>query len=217
MMASSGKAHQVVTINPEFVIEAQRNNEFNKVLNNASLGLPDGMGIIWSARFLGQQMKERVAGVDVVWAICKLASESGLRVFFLGAAPGVAEIAASRLKSVYPRLEIAGNFSGSPKLEDEEEICSRIEEAKPDVLMVAFGAPQQDLWIARTASRLKVPVAIGVGGAFDYIAGITKRAPRWLQRAGFEWLFRLIRQPWRWKRMTNLPRFAGKVVWERFR
>ncbi len=214
-MANSGKAHQIVTVNAEFVMKAQSNREFRDVLNHSDLTIPDGMGVVWGARLFGLPIRERITGVDTVEKIASVAEESGFSMFFLGAAPGIAEKTADELRSRHRDLKIAGTFSGSPRPEDEEEIIAMIRAAQPHFLFVAFGCPAQDLWIARNKSRLNVPVSIGVGGTFDFIAGVAVRAPHMMQRLGLEWLHRLFREPHRWRRMLALPRFAAAVVIER--
>jgi N-acetylglucosaminyldiphosphoundecaprenol N-acetyl-beta-D-mannosaminyltransferase len=211
-MADSGKPHHVMTVNPEFVMMARENPEFRFVLTNASLAIPDGIGIVWAARILGTPLRERVAGVDTVNQFAAIAARKGFRIFLLGAAPGVAEKVAERLERENPGLKIAGTYAGSPHPSEEDEICDRISRARPHVLLVAYGPPRQDLWIARTMDRLRIPVAIGVGGTFDFIAGVIPRAPSWMQKAGLEWLFRLMQEPRRWKRMLTLPRFVGVVL-----
>ena len=216
-MAKSGKSHHVVTVNTEFIMTAQQNELFREVLNNASLALPDGIGIVWAASLLGQPMAERVPGVDVVEQFSAVAQRHQLRVFFLGAAPGVAETVAQRMQEKYPGFIVAGTYSGSPHLNEEAEIYKRIEEAAPHALFVAYGSPQQDLWIARNLPRLKVPIAMGVGGTFDFIAGIAIRAPLWIRNMNLEWLHRVIYQPWRWRRALAHPRFALAVVWSRIK
>jgi len=210
-----GTPHQVVTVNPEFVMAARRDEEFRRILNAAHLALPDGIGLIWASRLLGRPLRERVAGSDLVPMIAALAAKRGYRLFLLGAAPGVAEEAARRLRQENPGLTIAGTHAGSPAVEEEEEIVALVQAARPHVLLVAYGAPAQDKWIARNLERLRVPVCMGVGGALDFIAGVAKRAPRWVQRLGLEWLHRLIHQPWRWRRQLALVRFAGLVLRER--
>jgi N-acetylglucosaminyldiphosphoundecaprenol N-acetyl-beta-D-mannosaminyltransferase len=207
-----GVPRQVVTVNPEFVIAARRDRHFRRVLNGADLAVADGIGIVWAARLLGDRLPERVGGVEVVERLAAHATAAGHRLYLLGGQEGVAAEAAQRLQMRYPGLVIAGTFAGSPRPLEEAGIRERIREASPDVLLVAFGAPAQELWIARNLQRLGVPVAMGVGGAFDYLAGRASRAPVWLQRAGLEWLYRLARQPWRWRRMLALPRFAALVL-----
>jgi N-acetylglucosaminyldiphosphoundecaprenol N-acetyl-beta-D-mannosaminyltransferase len=211
----SGSPHQVVTVNPEFIVAAQSDGDFRNTLNNSSLSLPDGVGLLWAARFLGHPLQERVTGTDTVQRVAALAAQNGYSLFLLGAAPGVAVVTAARLCEAFPGLRIAGTHAGSPALEEEDEILRLIQRAKPDILFVAYGAPQQDKWIARNLERLGVPIAMGVGGAFDFVSGRAKRAPRWLQRLGLEWLHRLYREPWRWRRMLALPKFVWLVVWER--
>lgn len=208
----SGRPHQVVTVNPEFVVAAQSDANFFQVLKEADLSLPDGAGLLWAARFLGTPLSARLAGVDIVRRIASLAARRGYWLFLLGAAEGVAEATAMRLGEENPGLKIAGTYAGSPDPKEEEEIIEMIRAARPHLLLVAYGAPQQDLWIHRHLGRLGVPVAMGVGGAFDFISGKAKRAPRWMQRWGLEWLHRLLHEPWRWRRMLALPKFAWLVI-----
>lgn len=211
-MALRGSPHHVMTVNPEFIMIAQQDAIFRATLEKATLCIADGVGVLWASRLLKRPLAERITGVDTVNKIAPLAARHGIRIFLLGAAPGVAEQTARILEARNPGLIIAGWYSGSPRPEEEEDICRRIESAHPHILLVAFGAPKQDLWIARTQSRLGIPVAIGVGGTFDFIAGIAVRAPQWMQAMGMEWLYRLVREPWRWRRMMALPRFAAAVV-----
>ncbi len=204
--------HQICTVNPEFIMAAQRDQVFRNVINGAALCLPDGVGVVWAARRLGHPLRERVGGTDTAERIAARAAQTGWRMYFLGAAPGVAEEAAGVLQARYPGLAVVGTFAGSPARAEEDAIIERIQAARPDVLLVAFGAPLQDVWIARNQPRLRTPVAMGVGGAFDFIAGVTRRAPGWVQRIGLEWLHRLMREPWRWRRQLALPRFVWRVL-----
>jgi N-acetylglucosaminyldiphosphoundecaprenol N-acetyl-beta-D-mannosaminyltransferase len=207
---------QVVTVNPEFVMAAQRNADFRVTINEAALALPDGIGLLWAARLLGRPLRERVTGSDTLPLIARLSAERGYRLYLLGAAPGVAEQAAAGLLRAHPAASIVGTYAGSPALAEEELIVARVVEAQPDFLFVAYGAPRQDLWIRRNLHRLGVPVCMGVGGAFDFVAGVASRAPRWMRRWGLEWLHRLLAEPWRWRRMLALPRFALCVLGQRF-
>ncbi len=210
-----GGPHQIVTVNPEFVMEARRNRPFRRVLAAADLATPDGFGIILAARWLGTPLRGRVTGIDLTERIAAEAAQRGWSLFLLGAAPGVAERAAAALQRANPRLRIAGCYAGSPRPADEPPIRERILAARPDVLLVAYGHPAQDLWIARNQPLLRVPVAIGVGGTFDELAGVVPRAPALVQRLGLKWLYRLIVQPWRWRRiMTAAPLFLWTVLRE---
>jgi N-acetylglucosaminyldiphosphoundecaprenol N-acetyl-beta-D-mannosaminyltransferase len=203
---------QIITVNPEFVMTAQRNALFRLAINQATLVMADGVGVVWAARYLRRPTPERVTGVDTVIEMAKRSAASGYRLYLLGAAPGVAEIAAGRLQELVPGLQIAGTYAGSPASEEEEEIIERVRQANADVLLVAYGAPAQDLWIQRNLSRLPVALAMGIGGTFDFLAGRQRRAPRFFQKAGLEWLYRLYREPWRWRRMLALPKFAIQVI-----
>jgi N-acetylglucosaminyldiphosphoundecaprenol N-acetyl-beta-D-mannosaminyltransferase len=210
---AAGGPHHVVTINPEFVMEARRNSAFRRVLAAADLATPDGFGLLLAARWRGELLQGRVTGVELVARIAEEGARRGWSVFLLGAAPGVAERAAAALQARAPGLRIAGCYAGSPRPADEASIRARIAAARPDVLLVAYGHPAQDLWIARNQPLLRVPVAIGVGGAFDYLAGVVPRAPAWLRRLGLEWLYRLLRQPGRWRRiLTAVPLFLWAVL-----
>jgi N-acetylglucosaminyldiphosphoundecaprenol N-acetyl-beta-D-mannosaminyltransferase len=200
---------QICTANPEFIMRARQDPEFRQVLNAADLVLPDGVGLLWAARRLAQNLPERVPGSDLIYRLSEQAAAHGWRIYFLGAAEGVAAAAAERLRASYPGLLIAGTYSGSPRPDEAEATIGRVREAHADILLVAYGAPAQDKWIARHRQALGVPAMVGVGGAFDFGAGVARRAPVWLQRLGLEWLHRLWRQPWRarriWTAVVSFP------------
>ncbi len=210
-LIDAGGHHQVATVNPEFVMSAQKDPDFSKVLESADLCLADGTGVVWAARRQGCELSGPVPGVDLVRPLAALCARRGFRLFLLGAAPGVAEELAGRLRTEHAGLEVAAH-SGRPDSSSDDETLKLIRAHRTQVLLVAFGAPKQDLWIARLKDRLGVSVAIGVGGAFDYLTGRVPRAPVWMRRAGLEWLHRLANQPWRIRRMVVLPGFAIKVL-----
>lgn len=211
-MVDSG-LHQIATVNPEFVMRAQEDADFREVLQHADLCLPDGVGLLYAARRYGQRLPERVPGSELVYHLAQLAAQEGRRLFLLGAAPGVAEEAAQILQKRYKGLQIAGSYAGSPHPRENETIVEMINDSGAHVLYVAYGAPNQDKWIARNRTSLRtVHLAIGVGGALDFITGHAVRAPRWVQRLGLEWLHRLWHEPWRWRRMLALPRFTLRVL-----
>ena len=210
---------QICTANPEFVMTAQWDREFFDLLNRADLVIPDGGGLLWAARWRhalkpSVRLPERVAGSDLIYRIAELAGQHGWRVFFLGAAEGVAQQAAEILKGMYPGLVVAGTFAGSPRPEENADLVARVKAARPEVLLVAYGAPAQDKWIDRNREALAVPVSVGVGGSFDFVTGRVPRAPRWLQRLNLEWLYRLWKQPWRARRIfMAVVAFPLTVVW----
>ncbi|HET8911934.1 MAG TPA: WecB/TagA/CpsF family glycosyltransferase [Ktedonobacteraceae bacterium] len=212
--ASQGQipCQQVVTVNPEFVMAAQKHTEFRQAINTATLSLPDGAGVVWATRYKKQPAPERVTGTDLLPPLAERCAAKGYRLYLLGAASGIAEAAADKLRQNYPNLQIAGTYAGSPAPAEENEIIERISAARADMLCVAYGAPAQELWIYRNLHRLPTAVAIGVGGAFDFISGHQRRAPKFFQKSGLEWLYRLYREPWRWRRMLALPLFAVKVA-----
>ena len=209
--------HHVVTVNPEFVMEARRNRVFRRVLHAADLATPDGAGLLLAARLQGRRFRGRVTGIELTERLAAEAARRGWRLFLLGAAPGVAEKCAAVLQARNLGLQIAGCYAGSPRPGDEPHIRTVITEAQPDMLLVAYGHPKQDLWIARNQPLMRVPVAIGVGGTFDELAGVVPRAPAWLHRLGLKWIYRLYLQPWRWRRiLTAVPLFLLAVLWEQF-
>src|SRR5690348_16312470 len=203
---------QIVTVNTEFVMAAQQNTDFRQAINSAPLVVGDGIGGVWATHFVHAPAPERITGTDTLVALAKRCAEKGYRLYLLGAAPGVAEQAGVCLQTLAPGLQIAGTYAGSPAPAEEDAILDRIRTANADVLCVAYGAPAQDLWIHCNLSRLPVAVAMGVGGAYEFLSGRQQRAPRAMQRMGLEWLYRLYREPWRWQRMLAIPRFIIQVV-----
>jgi N-acetylglucosaminyldiphosphoundecaprenol N-acetyl-beta-D-mannosaminyltransferase len=215
LYVASGQPHQIVTLNPEMLVFAHDDPDFRQNLNAADLNVVDGMGLMLAARWLGHPLRERVTGSDGIHRLAAHCALKGYRLFLLGAGPGVVEIVAEKLVAQNPGLEVVGTFAGSPRIEDENDIIERIRTAEPDMLLVAYGVPAEEKWIARNRERLSVPVMIGVGGSFDFVAGIAKRAPEWMRQAGLEWLHRLISEPWRWRRQLALPKFVALVLRQR--
>jgi N-acetylglucosaminyldiphosphoundecaprenol N-acetyl-beta-D-mannosaminyltransferase len=209
--------HMVVTSDTPSIVRSRDDAEYQEIVRAADMVTADGRGVVWMARVLGLPLKERVSGVDLVERICQRAVEKRYSAYLLGAMPGVAEEAARALAGRCPGLRIAGTHHGYFTADEEPEIVRTIAESKPDILFVALGAPRQEKWIRRHMSELQVPVAIGVGGAFDVLAGRVPRAPAWMQRAGIEWLFRLVREPTRLPRMWALPRLMWMSLWEALR
>ena len=208
----------LVTLNPEYVMMTRRDPAFRAALQGADRVTADGVGIVLAARWLWptesrERPLERLTGVDLVEHIARIGVGG---VFLLGGAPGVAARAAERLTLCWPDFVLAGIWDGgSANPADDLESLQRIGESGARIVLVAYGAPGQVLWIVRNQDALGkrgVTLAIGVGGAFDYLGGVVPRAPRWMRRAGLEWLYRLVREPWRWKRQRVLPLFALRVL-----
>jgi N-acetylglucosaminyldiphosphoundecaprenol N-acetyl-beta-D-mannosaminyltransferase len=213
-MVGEGGHNLVATVNPEFVMRARKDPEFARVLDAAALSLPDGSGVVWAARRRGCTMDRPVTGVDLIPPLAELCERRGWGLFLLGAGPGVASELAEQLKAARPGLRVASHMGHADAWADEDALRV-IRDAHPQVVLVAFGAPKQELWIDRAGRHVDAPVQIGVGGAFDYLTGRVPRAPAWMRRAGMEWAFRLARQPWRVRRMAVLPGFAVRVLRER--
>ena len=199
-MVAARRPHYVVTPNVDFLVQASEDIELRRILFDAHLVVCDGTPLVWASRWLGNPLPERVAGSDLVPLLISLAAQKGYRIFFLGATEAAAERAVANLRSRYPELIIAGHYSPpfNQLLEmDHERIRERIAHARPDLLLVGFGCPKQEKWIAMHYRALDVPVVAGVGGTIDFLAGHIKRAPLWMQHAGAEWVFRLSQEPQR--------------------
>jgi N-acetylglucosaminyldiphosphoundecaprenol N-acetyl-beta-D-mannosaminyltransferase len=204
---SGHQLRQVVTLNPEICLYAQEHETYQKMINRADLTVPDGIGLKVSARLLGTALSDRITGRALVDVLCRLAVEQGKSVYLLGGDEGVAAKAAAALQKRYPSLRIAGASQGMDRAHfslKSPEVCKAITSARADILLVAFGAPKQEEFINKNRSELRgVKVAIGVGGLFDYLAGVVAQPPQWMCTLGLEWVFRLITQPWRWKRIAR--------------
>lgn len=197
-MVASGKPHYLATANVDFLMQAKTDVELRRILLDADLVLCDGTPLVWASRLLGNPLPERVAGSDLVPLLIRIAEKKKYRVFFLGGSPDSAETAVANLRRTHPDLEIAGHYSPpfAPLFEmNHEKIKRRIQQAKPDLLFVSFGCPKQEKWISMHYRSLGVPVSVGVGATIDFLAGKMKRAPKWMQRTGTEWIFRLAQEP----------------------
>lgn len=201
----------VATANAEMLMRATHDGALRRILQGAAMVTPDGAGTVWAAHHLGYAMPERVAGYDMVQELMREAPAKHRRIFFFGSAPGVADKAKKKAEQLYPGIEIVGTRNGFFTAADEPAIIEEIKAAHPDILLAALGVPKQEKWLAKHLGELGVPVAIGVGGTFDVMAGVMKRAPHWMQRAKLEWLFRGMMQPKRAGRLLALPKFVLKV------
>jgi len=219
-----GKPAQIVTVNPEFIMMSREDDEFKDILNRAELSVPDGAGLILASRFQKQPLKERVTGIDLMLAIAKLAEKKKYPIFLLGGEHGYGSKAATALKEKHPNLIISGTYEGKPVFKKNKskdyrslrmtdikpgsndqnmEIVKKVRASRPKILFVAYGAPKQDKFIARYKHLLNVPVMMGVGGSFDYIAKKVERAPKWMQKIGLEWFWRLLKEPHRFNRIIT--------------
>lgn len=203
----------VVTANAEIIMMCQQDKEYNNIVSEqADLVLPDGAGAVWAGRYLGNEVPERVAGFDLYNQLLKLSADKGYKVYFFGGAPGVAEAAKNKAEELYPGVQIVGCRNGYFTEAEEEAIIKEINDAAPDMLFVALGAPKQEKWLVKYHNQLKPRVLMGIGGSFDVLAGKMERAPKWMQEASLEWAFRLYKQPSRFMRMLALPKFVLKVI-----
>ena len=207
--------HYVVTPNPEIVWLARKMPELREAVNNADLVIPDGIGIIYAARILGTPLKERVPGIELTQELLAYAASEQLPVFLLGAKPGVAERAGERLREKYPGLEIAG--CGDGYFKEDAPVLERLRASGARLILVCLGFPRQELWMAAHRGEVGEALMLGVGGSMDVFAGDVKRAPEAWRKAGLEWLYRLLTQPSRIKRMIKLPIFLISVAWERIK
>ncbi|RYI28850.1 glycosyltransferase [Bacillus infantis] len=210
-----GRKSFIVAINPEKVMKAKEDPSLKDLLNTATYQIPDGIGIILASRLKGGKIRERVTGIDMMLNVCKMAAGNGKSVFLYGAKPGIAAEAADKLKEMYPGLTIAGVLDGYEK--DEQKVMDTINQANPDIIFVAMGSPRQENWIIQHMDSLAPSVYQGVGGSFDVISGKIQRAPEAFQKVGMEWFYRLMKEPWRWKRQLLLPKFLLAVMGDKKR
>ncbi|MEL7655053.1 MAG: WecB/TagA/CpsF family glycosyltransferase [Bacillota bacterium] len=213
----------IVTPNSEIIVNAAKDPELKNIINHADLIIPDGIGLVYASKIMGVPLKERVTGIDFLDAILAYLEETEQSIFFLGSkpgeggSPGIAELAAEKMKGKYKNLKVAGTHHGYFKEPDEEEIIKAINDSGADFLCAALGSPKQEKFVFQHKDKLKIKGAIGVGGSLDVWAGTLKRAPEFYQNHGLEWLYRLIQQPSRYKRMAALPLFIIKVIISRFK
>jgi N-acetylglucosaminyldiphosphoundecaprenol N-acetyl-beta-D-mannosaminyltransferase len=213
-MVSRGQGGAVFTPNVDHVVMAEHDEAFRRAYESAALSIADGMPILWAARLLGRPLPAKVSGSDLVMPLMERAARLRWRVYILGGGPGVADKAAERLASRFPQLTIAG--TDAPRIDIQAPaatrapVISRVRAAKPDLVLVALGAPKQELLIAESVDALRPAVLLGIGAAVDFVAGTARRAPRWMSTAGLEWLYRMAQEPRRlWKRyLLRDPEFA---------
>ena len=213
---AEGRPRHIVTADASMVVLACQDPELAAIVAGADLVTPDGAGILWAARLLGLPITHKVSGVDLVAELCALSARTGCRLFFLGAAPGVAATAAANLQERYPGAQIVGTHDGYFTPAQEPAILAQIQAARPDVLLVAFGIPKQEKWITRHKAALNIPVSLGIGGSFDVYSGRVRRAPLWMQRSSLEWLYRLAQNPKKIGKVMTLPKFALMALRQRF-
>lgn len=218
---SGKKPEYVVTPNAMHILSLTKDADFWEIYRQALLVVPDGVSLLWAAKFLNTPLNGRVNGTDLFEKLCAVASETGLKVFLLGGRPGAASKAQEILKSRHPSLQIVGihcpPYNFESQIAELEVINSKIKDARPDLLFVGLGAPKQEKWIAANYQQLGVPISVGIGVSFELVAKMVKRAPIWMQKMGLEWLFRLIVEPKRlWKRyVLGNPLFIWLVLKQR--
>lgn len=208
---ASGQPHQIVTANAEIIYQASKNEKMRNIINNAQMVTADGSGVVWASRQLGEPLEQRVTGIDLVNSICEQSAKDKWKIYILGSAPGVAATAAVNIRDKFPGCNIVGTHHGYFNAKEEKQILAELEQLKPDVLFVALGAPKQEYWIADHLADLGIPVGMGIGGSMDVLSGNVKRAPKWMQKMSLEWLYRLLIQPTRFKRVLALPKFMLAV------
>ena len=212
-MLRENKFHYVVTPNPEFILAAEKDASFRDLLNAADLVIPDGIGVIYSARILGTPLPERVPGIEFAAKMLEQLNEMGGRLFLLGAKPGVAEKAGENILAQFPNIVLCGTQDGYFK--DEEDVILKVAAARPDLMFVCLGAPKQEKWMARWGQHSGAKMAIGLGGVLDVYAGNVERAPESWQKLGLEWAYRLKKEPQRFGRMARLPLVLVKSAGQR--
>lgn len=214
---SAREQHYVCICPNHTVMESQKNERLCRIVNSAGLATPDGMSVVWTCRFFGHTNVERVYGPDMMLAFSAIAAEKGYSNFYFGGDEGVPEELARRFCQQFPGLKVVGTYSPPFHLltpAEDEEIVEIINQADPDVVWVGLGMPKQELWMGEHIGRINAPVMVGVGAAFDFLSGRKKWAPKWVQRSGLEWLYRLLHEPRRlWRRnLYHLPFFYNVIL-----
>ncbi len=202
---------RVITLNAEIAYGAYGDEELTALINNADLVTPDGSGILWAASQYGEAISERVCGIDLLTELLQKYSDGSHGFYFLGAKPEAASLAAKKIRKMYPHLQFCGYHHGYFGKENSEDMAAIIAKSGADILIAAMGAPFQDHWIATYGERCNVKVGIGVGGSLDILAGVAKRAPNFFQEFRLEWLYRLLKDPSRFRRTMTLPKFMRLV------
>jgi N-acetylglucosaminyldiphosphoundecaprenol N-acetyl-beta-D-mannosaminyltransferase len=192
---ASGRPHEHVVVNVNKLIKANRDPELRAIINACDLVNCDGMWVVWASRLLGAPLPERVTGIDLFQKLIARSVEKGWRVFLLGARDEVVARVRDIFVAKYPTLQLAGYRNGYWKPEDEPAVVASIRNSRPDLLFVAIGSPKKELFLGRNLEALGVPFAMGVGGSFDVVAGVAKRAPKWMQQSGLEWFYRFLQEP----------------------
>ncbi|OVE76953.1 hypothetical protein BVX98_03985 [bacterium F11] len=213
---TSLRSHHIITANSLLILEAQKNPALHQACQKASLVLPDSAGVSWAAITLHASRLYRYPGIDMAFEMCGIAQSMNVPIYLLGGEPGISKNAARYLYQQLPRLVIAGMRDGFFQERDEKSIFDDIAQSRARLVLVAMGMPKQEIWISQRWPHLPPAVYMGVGGTLDVWAGKVNRAPPLVQKSGFEWLYRLGQEPSRWKRMTQLPKFAIKVITRRF-
>lgn len=211
------RAHCIYTPNAEIIMAAHTDANLKNILKQSDLLVADGAGVVLASKILGVSLPEKVSGIDLVKNLFAVSRNTPLKFFFFGSKPGTADAAAKAITSQYENVQIVGCRNGYFSAEDEKHIIDEINASGADILLVALGAPKQEIWIHKHKDVLKVKVCIGVGGSLDVFAGNVSLAPEFMRRAGLEWLFRLYKEPWRYKRMMQLPKFVLTVIGERIK
>ncbi len=212
MLLKEDKTSFIVTPNPEMLTDASNNRDLYLALNSADLSIADGIGVIYAAKILNVPLKERVTGIGLMHDILEFLGKTERTYFLFGAKPNVAVKASENIDKTYEGIKCVGVRDGYFDEKEEFKIIDEINEAKPDVLFVGLGSPKQELWVYENLKMLNASVCICIGGAIDVYSGIIKRAPKWISKIGFEWLYRAIKEPKRFKRLLKIPSFLIKVV-----
>lgn len=219
LLVENSTRNYVVTPNVDHIVRIENDSEFREIYDNASLVLTDGQPLIWISKLLGTPIKEKISGSDLFPLVCELSAEKGYKMFFLGAAEGVADIAANKIKLKFPSISIVGTYSPEFGFERNEKSINKIitivKEKQPDILILALGTPKQEKFYYRYKSEFDVPLALSIGASIDFEAGVVKRAPNWVSKCGLEWFFRLCQEPKRlFKRYLIEDMKIFKLIWK---
>ena len=203
----------IVTVNPEKIVKANKDESLKKILNEAEYQIPDGIGIIYASKIKKGKIKSRITGIDTMEMLCDLSDKEGFKIFMYGGKERTVQLAKENIENKYKNINVCGYENGYEA--DEGFVLNKINNSNPDILFVALGSPNQEKFISRNMEKINCKILLGVGGSFDIISGEKKRAPKWMQRKGLEWFYRLIKEPKRIFRQLKLTAFIWDVIMER--
>jgi N-acetylglucosaminyldiphosphoundecaprenol N-acetyl-beta-D-mannosaminyltransferase len=214
---NSKKSTHVITLNPIILMQSLQDDKLADAISDAPFIIADGTGIVWASQYLGNPVPERIAGYDLLHELLRVGNKNKWSVYLLGANDEIVKLASNKVKEMYSDIQIVGVHHGYFDENEDQNIINKVKQSDPQILFVARSIDKQEKWISKYKKQLNIPIMMGVGGSFDVLSGRLKRAPIIYQKLRLEWFYRLIQEPWRYKRMLAIPKFIIKIMKEKYR